>query len=148
MATTVEIRGLKELISDVKQAGIDAKPLVKAALTNSASKMQSNIRQRAPHRTGALQRSVQVSMSYPSASVEVLEKYGTMVEYGTPPHIIKPKNKKALYWKGAHNPYKSVRHPGTKARPFFQPGVDASEEFILQQFTKVAEKLIMIMAGK
>lgn len=47
-------------------------------------------------------------------------KYGAFLEEGTPPHIIKPKNKKALYWKGASHPVKQVNHPGTKAYPVLE----------------------------
>lgn len=148
MTMNVQIDGLNELLSDVKKAGIEAKPLVHAALQNSVTIVQRNVRQRAPHRTGALQRSVLTSVSYPSASVEVNEKYGVMVEGGTKAHIIKPKNKKALFWKGALNPYRVVKHPGTKARPFFKPGVEASENSILEQFAKVTERLVKIMAGR
>lgn len=39
----------------------------------------------------------------------------------TPAHIIKPKNKKALFWPGAAHPVKQVKHPGSKVppRPYF-----------------------------
>ena len=46
--------------------------------------------------------------------------YGKYVEYGTLPHIIKAKNKKALSWKGGDHPVKSVRHPGTAPQPFIR----------------------------
>lgn len=48
-------------------------------------------------------------------------KYGTFLEEGTPPHIIRPKNKKALYWSGAAHPVKQVNHPGTKGYPIIEP---------------------------
>lgn len=44
-------------------------------------------------------------------------KYGRFLEEGTAPHVIRPKNKKALFWAGAAHPVKKVNHPGTKARP-------------------------------
>lgn len=47
-------------------------------------------------------------------------KYGRHLEEGTKPHIIRPKNKKALYWKGAKHPVKAVNHPGTKAYPILE----------------------------
>ncbi len=46
--------------------------------------------------------------------------YAKYVEFGTPPHIIKPKDKKALFWKGAEHPVKSVNHPGTAPQPFIR----------------------------
>ena len=40
--------------------------------------------------------------------------YGGILENGSKPHIITPKNRKALYWEGASHPVKEVNHPGTK----------------------------------
>ncbi|MCD3202802.1 hypothetical protein G8V05_05165 [Clostridium botulinum C/D] len=40
--------------------------------------------------------------------------YGSILEEGSEPHVIRPKNKKALYWKGAAHPVKEIHHPGTK----------------------------------
>ena len=43
--------------------------------------------------------------------------YAIFIELGTKAHIIRPKNKKALFWKGASHPVKEVKHPGTKPNP-------------------------------
>lgn len=40
--------------------------------------------------------------------------YGEILEEGSKPHEITPKNGKYLYWKGAAHPVKKVNHPGTK----------------------------------
>lgn len=148
MSMNVEIVGLNQMIADVKRAGGNAKPLVHAALQNSATLTQKNIREEAPIKTGALKRSIQYQVSYPSATVQTQEKYGPMVESGTRPHLIVPKNKKALFWKGALNPYRAVHHPGTKANPFFERGVDKSEKGIFDIFTGVIERLVREMAGR
>ena len=52
--------------------------------------------------------------------------YGKYVEFGSPPHIIKPKNKKALKFKVGKATKKGkdivfakeVKHPGTRPNPF------------------------------
>jgi hypothetical protein len=49
--------------------------------------------------------------------------YWWALEYGTKPHIIRPKEKKALWWPGAEHPVLLVRHPGTPARPFIRPAL-------------------------
>lgn len=144
---SINIKGLNGFLHDVQRAGVQAEPLIRAALQNSATKVQRNVRERAPHRTGQLQRSVLTQIEYPSATVSVNEKYGVFIEDGTKPHIIAPTSKKALFWKGAPNPYRLVHHPGTKAKPFFKPGVDATTNYINDQFMKVVEKLIHVMAG-
>lgn len=145
---SVTIDGWDDFLADVKDAGIQVDPLIRAALSNSATKIQSNVRGRAPHKTGALQRSVLISpITSSTVEVSVNEKYGIFVEEGTAPHIIEPSSKKALYWKGALNPYKSIKHPGTKANPFFKPGVDESNSYIMAQFSKIMERMIAVMAG-
>jgi HK97 gp10 family phage protein len=148
MNMNVQVIGLNELISDSKKAGMNVKPLINAALYNSVTLTQKNIRQESPHKTGNLQRSVLTTVSYPSATVQSQEKYADFVESGTKAHLILPKTKKALFWKGAMNPYRAVHHPGTKANPFFSRGVTKSETGILEQFTKVIERLVKEMAGK
>ncbi|MBU4274009.1 MAG: phage virion morphogenesis protein [Planctomycetes bacterium] len=48
--------------------------------------------------------------------------YGAIHQFGdkTKPHVIRPKNKKALAWPGGRHPARAVNHPGSKipARPF------------------------------
>jgi len=48
--------------------------------------------------------------------------YALYVEFGTPPHIIKPRRKKALRFDvgGESVVVRSVRHPGTMAQPFIR----------------------------
>jgi hypothetical protein len=36
------------------------------------------------------------------------------LEYGTPPHLIFPVVKQALWWEGASHPVRRVRHPGNR----------------------------------
>ena len=48
--------------------------------------------------------------------------YGAIHQLGgkTKPHVIRPKNKKALAWPGGRHPARAVNHPGSEipARPF------------------------------
>lgn len=41
--------------------------------------------------------------------------YARYLEFGTPPHQIRPRTKRALFWPGAEHPWASVQHPGTRA---------------------------------
>ncbi len=49
--------------------------------------------------------------------------YATDVEMGTAPHVITPRNKKALYWPGADHPVAKVNHPGTQPQPYLRPAL-------------------------
>jgi HK97 gp10 family phage protein len=153
MSLTVQIEHLDQFINDVKKAGGDARPLVNAALTNSATRIQRNIRQRAPHRTGALQRSVQYEVNYPSAKVEVEEKYGQYIEQGTGVYgpkgtRITPKTAKAMRWNGIGGVVFAKSIKGMKARPFFKPGVEESQLYIRDSFRSVTERLVRELAGR
>jgi hypothetical protein len=64
-------------------------------------------------------------------------KYARGVEEGTKPHIIRAKGKKALYWKGAKHPVKSVRHPGSRAKPFLIPAFEKEKEVLIRDLEKV-----------
>lgn len=149
MGLSVEITGLKELEADFKRSGYEIKPLVKTALFNSTREVQRNIRNEAPHRTGALQRSILQNIDYPVGKVTSQEKYATWVENGTAPHIIRAKNKSVLANVKMGLVFgKVVHHPGTKPNPFIRRGFEASTTYINEQFAKAVEIAVMIMAGK
>jgi len=46
--------------------------------------------------------------------------YWATVEYGSEPHEIRARRKKALHWTGAKHPVRRVWHPGTPAQPFMR----------------------------
>lgn len=49
--------------------------------------------------------------------------YPLFVHEGTSAHVIMPRTKKALHWKGASHHVRSVKHPGQKANPYFKRAV-------------------------
>lgn len=71
--------------------------------------------------TGRYRSSIQSSMKQdargPVGVVGAYVSYALDIELGTRPHVIRPKRRKALYWKGARHPVKRVNHPGT--RPYY-----------------------------
>lgn len=72
-----------------------------------------------PRRTGNLYKSITADVvSDTEAVVGTNVVYARAVHDGRPPMVIKAKGKKALYWKGAAHPVKSVRHPGIKPNPY------------------------------
>lgn len=52
-------------------------------------------------------------------------EYGGILEEGSPPHIIRPKEKKALFWQGASHPVRAVHHPGSRPHAIIKPTVDS-----------------------
>lgn len=79
----------------------------------------------APVRTGNLRRTIHLDSSSATSAVTVASaKYAAAVEFGTGPHVIVPRRRKALRFKvgGSVVFAKRVNHPGTKAKPFMVPG--------------------------
>lgn len=154
MAVNVEVIGLKDLIHDIKKAGGDAEPLVTAALANSTQHVTEEVRQRAPHAFGTLQRSVLPEVRYPVGEVAVNEPYGRDVEEGTGPHtppheaIERWAQKKGLPKGVSWAIVNTIKKRGTRAQPFFKPGWEASQNFINEQFDKVTERLVNSLAGR
>jgi len=64
-----------------------------------------------------------------TGSLESDSPIAGVIEFGSRPHIIRPKNNKLLFWPGAKYPVKEVKHPGT---PAFRVLGDAVEEASLQ----------------
>lgn len=84
----------------------------------------SDARQYVPKRTGRLAESLRAEVQRKVLRVGSLDvNYATDVEMGTAPHVILPRNKKALSWPGADHPVARVNHPGTRAQPYLRPAL-------------------------
>jgi hypothetical protein len=110
----------------------EPQPALRAAQLVTVSEAQKLV----PRKTGFLQRNIKPGrISRTSATVEARTPYAAAVEFGTRPHIIRPKNAKVLAWGGprrlsgrlrkgakATNFAMIVHHPGTRAQPYLLPG--------------------------
>ena len=91
-------------------------------------------------KTGHLKRSISTKMGDMEATIHTSNlKYAPAVEFGTRAHIIRAKNKKALYWKGATHPVKQVNHPGSKAKPYLIPAFEKEKDQFLEKLKEVIE---------
>lgn len=52
--------------------------------------------------------------------------HSAVLEFGSRPHIIEAKGKKALFWPGANHPVKKVHHPGTQAQHILRNALRAA----------------------
>jgi hypothetical protein len=78
----------------------------------------------APKRSGRLAESLRAEVHDKVLRIGSLDcNYATDVEMGTAPHVILPRNKKALHWPGADHPVARVNHPGTKPTPYLRPAL-------------------------
>ena len=122
---------LRELPDEIKN---DVRKVVK----NSAFNIERNAKSSVNVKTGHLRRSISTKMGDMEATIHTSNlKYAPMVEFGTRPHIIRAKNKKALYWKGASHPVKQVNHPGSKAKPYLIPAFEKEKDKFLEKLKEV-----------
>ena len=132
---------------EVKIFGLNIKEdekKIKKILKNSAMTIQkdaiSNLTKNGSVKTGHLRRGVANFRRGMTATVHTSNiKYAVMVEKGTKAHIIKPKDKKALYWKGAKHPVKQVNHPGSKAKPYLIPAFEKETPYFLKKLEEAIE---------
>ena len=119
-----------------------ARQAIALAIKYTATEVWGNVRKEAPVDHGRLAGSFQLDqvddLSYRIWSgVE----YALAVHEGTKPHVIEPKNKKALYWDGARHPVRRVMHPGTQANPYADRAIEQassrSDEFISRALREV-----------
>ena len=116
----------------------DVQKVLKKSGFNIESKAKLNITNNGSVKTGHLRRGITTDVGNMEVTVHTSNiKYARGVEEGTRPHTIKAKNKKALYWKGAKHPVKSVRHPGSRAKPFLIPAFEKEKEVLIRDLEKV-----------
>ena len=116
----------------------DVQKVIKKAGFNIERNAKQNFANNGSVKTGHLRRGITTDVGYMVVTVHTSNiKYARGVEEGTRPHIIRAKGKKALYWKGAKYPVKSVRHPGSRAKPFLIPAFEKEKEVLIKDLEKV-----------
>ncbi len=96
-------------------------------------------------RTGNLQRSITWYMNTEtSARIIAQADYAKYVEFGTKPHIILPKRRKALKIPTPEGYIfrKKVSHPGSKPYPFFFANLQDRARRVAVEFMKALEGVI------
>ena len=123
----VELTELSEKNRDNVQKAI------KKSAFNIESQAKKNLASNKSVVTGHLRRSIATKMGDLEATIHTSNvKYAVIVEKGSKPHVIRPKNKKALYWKGAKRPVKLVNHPGSKAKPYLEPAFESEKDKFIE----------------
>lgn len=138
----IDTSEIDKFVIDLKDASenirSDVQKVLKKSGFNIEAKAKLNITNNGSVKTGHLRRGITTDVGNMEVTVHTSNiKYARGVEEGTRPHIIKAKNKKALYWKGAKHPVKSVRHPGSRAKPFLIPAFEKEKEVLTRDLEKV-----------
>ena len=118
----------------------DIQRVIKKAGFNIERNAKQNVENNRSVKTGHLRMKIATQVGNMEVTVHTSNvKYARLVEEGTRPHIIRAKNKKALYWKGAKHPIKSVRHPGSRAKPFLIPAFEKEKEVLIRDLEKIVK---------
>ncbi len=118
-----------------KSAGMYALCVNWSETLRDETKVNAKWKDRTGHARQAIHGEVEVQNNKYTIYTSHGVQYGEYLENGTPPHIIRPKNKKALYWKGAAYPVKQVNHPGTK-------GFNTIENTMLENKERIKNTII------
>jgi HK97 gp10 family phage protein len=124
----LKLDGLYKAIAKLEAWEVQKVKAVRDVVNETALNIQKGAKRNCPVNTGRLRSSIAiepVTSNKMVLRVGTYVKYAADVEFGTRPHKIVPKNKKALFWRGARHPVKSVNHPGSRAKPFLFPAYEA-----------------------
>lgn len=108
------------------------------AMPRIAQALENELVLASPVDKGFLRNSIRVKATSRGVKISMKE-YGKWVEFGTPPHVINPKNKKALKFKGKDGAVivKRVMHPGTRPNPFIRNTIQLKiKEIIIRELSK------------
>lgn len=142
------IRGGRELAQALSSLAPKLeKNIMRAALRAGAAVIREEAREQVPVDSGALRRSLKVTTNTKRGRITAKLKVGGrlaphayLVEFGTRPHKIKPKQQDALSFGGVVA--REIDHPGSRPKPFMRPALDAkSSAAIAAVAAKVRERL-------
>ena len=138
----IDTNEIDKLVIDLEQIGDDVKADVQKVLKNTGFKIEANAKANLTRnrsvKTGHLRQGVTTDVGNMEVTVHTSNiKYSVMVEKGTKAHTIRPKSKKALYWRGAKHPVKEVNHPGSRAKPFLIPAFEKEKDNFIKEVKKV-----------
>lgn len=123
MNVSVTIKGLPELERRLKAIGDTG-----SFMRDYAILAVGEQKKLAPVKTGNLRRTIHIGqVTKRSATTVASANYAAAVEFGTRAHEIRPRNRKALRWKGKAGGVvfaSRVRHPGTRKQPYMVPGAE------------------------
>ena len=151
----LNVTGLAQLGAALDQLPVKLeRNILRGALRAGANVSLEAARRNCPVEAGgehpaALRDSLRISTSIRGGVVKATVKAGgrsafwaAWVEFGTAAHLIKPRNKKSLFFALVNE--EVVHHPGAKKRPFMRPAldntaraaVDACAAYIRRRLTK------------
>jgi HK97 gp10 family phage protein len=133
---SVKVDGLEEVLAAVVALDPAAQTRIKLALREVGKALRREMRSRVPRASGAFRKAIRSKFTRDKLTMTTgaMKKNGRahplahIIEFGTAPHALAPKNKKAM--KLEEGFAASAQHPGTPAQPFLVPGFEATRATI------------------
>lgn len=118
---------IHNLAQALKESSRNSEVTTERVLVDTAHYIKAEMEARVPVRTGRLRQSIHIWVTGGQVKIGPDTEYAAFVEFGTKPHVIEAKNKKALAFSMGGNKVivKRVNHPGTRAQPYVRPAFEA-----------------------
>jgi HK97 gp10 family phage protein len=148
MEIQIKLLNAKELAAAFKKAPGLATQEYALALERTARKIEGDAKRAAPVNKqsggGNLRQLISSRMQGSArAVVESKAKYSAYVDQGTRPHVISVVNKKVLANKRMGQVFgRRVKHPGTRANPFFTNSVKGNEGYFNDQMKNALQNVL------
>lgn len=148
MEISIKIQNLDQLKAAFLKAPAIATAEYGRAIEKTAYKIETDAKRNAPVNKqsggGNLRQLISNKMTgKASAIIESKAKYSEYVDQGTRPHIIRVRNARVLANRRTGQFFgRVVKHPGTRAQPYFTNAVSSGEKFIN---TELSTALINIL---
>lgn len=129
--TAVGSADISRLADALRRTSQESGITTQQVLIESANHILAEMEARVPVDTGNLRTSLGIRVGSRSVTIgpnETIAPYAGFVEFGTKPHIIRPKTPGGVlaFKIGNRQVFaKVVHHPGTKAQPYVRPAFEA-----------------------
>jgi len=139
----IDQSSLRRLLKNIDKYGKHIKKQVQQEINFTAGQIRYDAINAAPYKTGNLKKTsyVNYKRNLLGAEIGFNAKYASAVEFGSRPHIIKPKKGKYLKFKikGQWVQVTSVSHPGTKERPYLMPAFERNSKRMKAEILKIVK---------
>ena len=122
---------ISKLAQALRQTAHDSGITTQQVLIQSANQILAEMEALVPVDTGKLRGSLQIRVETDRVTIgpnENIAPYGGYVEFGTKPHVIRPRNPGGVLvfkMNGMTVYAKKVNHPATQAQPYVRPAFEA-----------------------
>lgn len=157
--------GIDRLIARIRKAQTELPRITQEGAQRAGDTLKEQLSNAAPHgknpgppppgdAPGSLSRSftAKAEKSSQGATLEVKTSQPLKLQYvtkGTGVYVgkgvIRPLTKKALFWKGAAHPYRSVK--GIKGNDFVKPVIDKARDVVRAEMDKAIQEIRDILGG-